>query len=82
MSGVKERRMEGLVGEAERSRPGAADGRPERGRVVRWSARRKGRWSCGCCAARGGTRWPARPGRRPARSRRDARTSWPPGVRA
>jgi len=41
MSGVKESRMESLVGEAERSRSGAPDGRPEGGREVRWSARRK-----------------------------------------
>src|SRR3954470_13080254 len=41
MSGVKESRMEGLVGEGERSRSGAPDGRPEGGREVRWSARRK-----------------------------------------
>jgi transposase len=41
MSGVKEGRMEGLVGEAERSRSGVPDGRPEGGREVRWSARRK-----------------------------------------
>lgn len=41
MSGVKESRMEGLVGEEERPRSGAADGRPEGGREVRWSARRK-----------------------------------------
>ena len=41
MSGVKEGRMEGLVGEAERFRSGAPDGRPEGGREVRWSARRK-----------------------------------------
>ena len=33
--------MEGLVGEGERSRSGAPDGRPEGGREVRWSARRK-----------------------------------------
>src|SRR3954468_13930492 len=41
MSGVKESRMEGLVSEEERSRSGAPDGRPEGGREVRWSARRK-----------------------------------------
>jgi transposase len=41
MSGVREGRMEGLVGEAERLRSGAADGRPGGGREVRWSARRK-----------------------------------------
>jgi hypothetical protein len=33
--------MEGLVGEGERSRSGAPDGRPEGGREVRWNARRK-----------------------------------------
>jgi transposase len=33
--------MEGLVGEGERGRSGAPDGRPEGGREVRWSARRK-----------------------------------------
>jgi transposase len=41
MSGVKESRMEGLVGEGERSGSGVPDGRPEGGREVRWSARRK-----------------------------------------
>ena len=41
MSGVKESGMEGLVGRKERSRSGAPDGRPEGGREVRWSARRK-----------------------------------------
>jgi transposase len=41
MSGVKESRMEGLVGEGERPGYGAPDGRPEGGREVRWSARRK-----------------------------------------
>ena len=41
MSGVKESRMEGLVGEGERPGSGAPDGRPEGGREVRWSARRK-----------------------------------------
>src|SRR4051812_9313495 len=41
MSGVKESRMEGLVEGSERSRSGAPDGRPEGGREVRWSARRK-----------------------------------------
>jgi transposase len=33
--------MEGHGGEQERSRSGAPDGRPEGGREVRWSARRK-----------------------------------------
>jgi transposase len=33
--------MEGLVSEQGRSRSGAPDGRPEGGREVRWSARRK-----------------------------------------
>src|SRR3954451_19381535 len=41
MSGVREGRMEGSGGEPERSRSGAADGRPEGGREGRWSARRK-----------------------------------------
>ena len=42
MSGVMEGRMEGSIGgETERSRSGAPDGRPEGGREVRWSARRK-----------------------------------------
>jgi transposase len=41
MSGVEESWMEGLVSEQERSRSGAPDGRPEGGREVRWSARRK-----------------------------------------
>src|SRR3954467_13108313 len=41
MSGVMEGRMEGSGGEPERSRSGAPDGRPEGGREVRWSARRK-----------------------------------------
>src|SRR5215204_3378471 len=41
MSGVMEGRMEGRGGEGERSRFGAPDGRPEGGREVRWSARRK-----------------------------------------
>ena len=42
MSGVMEGRMEGSSGgETERSRSGAPDGRPEGGREVRWSARRK-----------------------------------------
>lgn len=41
MSGVKESGMVGLVGEGDRSRSGAPDGRPEGGREVRWSARRK-----------------------------------------
>src|SRR3954468_24786292 len=40
MSGVMEGRMEGSGGQ-ERSRSGAPDGRPEGGREVRWSARRK-----------------------------------------
>ena len=35
MSGVMEGRMEGHGGEQERSRSGAADGRPEGGREVR-----------------------------------------------
>jgi len=33
--------MEGSGGDVERSRSGAPDGRPEGGREVRWSARRK-----------------------------------------
>ena len=41
MSGVMEGWMEGQGVEAERSRSGAPDGRPEGGREVRWSARRK-----------------------------------------
>ena len=42
MSGVMEGRMEGSGGgETERSRSGGPDGRPEGGREVRWSARRK-----------------------------------------
>ena len=41
MSGVVEDRMEGQGEETERSRSGAPDGRPEGGREVRWSARRK-----------------------------------------
>src|SRR4051794_6419221 len=41
MSGVMEGRMEGSGGEVERPRSGAPDGRPEGGREVRWSARRK-----------------------------------------
>jgi transposase len=41
MSGVMEGRMEGRGGEQEWSRSGAPDGRPEGGREVRWSARRK-----------------------------------------
>ena len=41
MSGVMEGRMAGQGGEAERSRSGAPDGRPEGGREVRWSVRRK-----------------------------------------
>lgn len=40
MSGVVEGRMEGQGG-TERVRSGAPDGRPEGGREVRWSARRK-----------------------------------------
>ena len=40
MSGVMEVGMEGTR-RAERSRSGAPDGRPEGGREVRWSARRK-----------------------------------------
>src|SRR5215211_4721232 len=40
MSGVMEGRMAGQ-GDAERSRSGVPDGRPEGGREVRWSARRK-----------------------------------------
>src|SRR4051794_28608181 len=39
-------------------------------------------WSCGCCAARAWTRWPARPGRRLARSAGGVRSSSPPAVRA
>src|SRR4051812_8514890 len=41
MSGVMEGRMEGSGGEPERSRFSAASGRPEGGREVRWSARRR-----------------------------------------
>jgi transposase len=41
MSGVMGGRVEGRVGEEERSWFGASDGRPEGGREVRWSARRK-----------------------------------------
>jgi transposase len=41
MSGVMEGRMEGRGGESGRVRSGAPDGRPEGGREVRWSARRK-----------------------------------------
>jgi transposase len=41
MSGVAEDRMEGQAQDTERSRSGAPDGRPEGGREVRWSARRK-----------------------------------------
>ena len=41
MSGVMEGRMEGSGGQTERVRSGAPDGRPEGGREVRWSARRK-----------------------------------------
>lgn len=41
MSGVMEGRMEDLGDERERGRSGAPDGRPEGGREVRWSARRK-----------------------------------------
>src|SRR3954447_9518749 len=41
MSGVMEGRMEGRGGKGERVRSGAPDGRPEGGREVRWSARRK-----------------------------------------
>ena len=41
MSGANESRVESLVGEGERSRSGPPDGRPEGGREVRWSARRK-----------------------------------------
>jgi transposase len=41
MSGVMEGRMEGSSDVPERSRSGAANGRPQRGREVRWSARRK-----------------------------------------
>ncbi len=41
MSGVLEGRMDGRGDEGERSRCAATDGRPEGGREVRWSARRK-----------------------------------------
>src|SRR5512144_1145635 len=41
MSGVKESGMEGLVSDEEQRRSSAPDGRPEGGREVRWSARRK-----------------------------------------
>ena len=41
MSGVMEGRMDGQAEATERVRSGAPDGRPEGGREVRWSARRK-----------------------------------------
>jgi len=41
MSGVMEGRMDGSSGEGPSGRSGAPDGRPEGGREVRWSARRK-----------------------------------------
>src|SRR5512144_2955305 len=41
MSGVMEGRMGGSGGEDRSVRSGAPDGRPEGGREVRWSARRK-----------------------------------------
>ena len=41
MSGVMGAGMDGSGGELRRSRCGAPDGRPEGGREVRWSARRK-----------------------------------------
>src|SRR5215212_2272394 len=41
MSGVMEGGMEGRGGHVGRVRSGAPDGRPEGGREVRWSARRK-----------------------------------------
>jgi transposase len=41
MSGVMEGRMDGSGGEGRSVRSGAPDGRPEGGREVRWSARRK-----------------------------------------
>src|SRR5512142_2986596 len=41
MSGVMEGRMEGSGAQGERSRPSEPSGRPEGGREVRWSARRK-----------------------------------------
>jgi hypothetical protein len=53
MSGVMEGRMEGGGGGIELRRSGASDGRPEGGREVRWSARRKQEVACGCCVARG-----------------------------
>src|SRR5215213_6471527 len=41
MSGVMEGRMDGSGDEQRSGRSGAPDGRPEGGREVRWSARRK-----------------------------------------
>src|SRR3954463_10134861 len=41
MSGVMEGGMDGSGGERRSGRSGAPDGRPEGGREVRWSARRK-----------------------------------------
>ena len=41
MSGVMEGGMDGSGGEGRSGRSGAPDGRPEGGREVRWSARRK-----------------------------------------
>ena len=41
MSGVMEGGMDGSGGEGRSGRCGAPDGRPEGGREVRWSARRK-----------------------------------------
>ena len=41
MSGVMEGGMDGSGGESRSARFGAPDGRPEGGREVRWSARRK-----------------------------------------
>src|SRR5215207_7807031 len=41
MSGGMEGRMDGGSGEGRSGRSGAPDGRPEGGREVRWSARRK-----------------------------------------
>ena len=41
MSGVMEGQMEGRGDDGGRVRSGAPDGRPEGGREVRWSARRK-----------------------------------------
>jgi transposase len=41
MSGVMEGGMDGSGGEGRSARSGAPDGRPEGGREVRWSARRK-----------------------------------------